>query len=257
MKRIYLLIAISIAIIFFATRILFINKDHTVSQKPTPVDPKNVVFLWDLHEVVFENNIWDWIQIGWQHERKLETIFKLSPQIITFAGKYLLEKIGLTKTQTTSEEIIAAARQAGNQGLIDLTINIGSAYYPIKGTLAIIDELKQRGYTHHIGSNIGTTVFKALKEKFPAIFDRFEVAHIVHYVEGKPVIKKPNPDFYSSFLEMRGLKPENVIFIDDRYPNIRTARSLGINTIHFKNPDQLKESLHHLGISLEQPALAA
>ena len=35
-------------------------------------------------------------------------------------------------------------------------------------------ELSKLGYTHHLGSNIGKTVFDDCTEKFPTIFNLFK-----------------------------------------------------------------------------------
>lgn len=246
---------------FFSVITLYIMHSVSRRQKKEPTlvtlvstNPKEIIFLWDLHEVVFEKNILNWLKIGWYHDRKLQTIFKLSPKIIKIAFTYLFEKIKLIDTQATSEELIVAAKKAGNQGLIDLTINIGCSYQPIAKTVEIINELKQLGYRHHIGSNIGNTVFQAFKKKFPEIFSTFSQAHIVHYVKSEPVIKKPSAQYFTTYLETNNIQPSQVIFIDDRYPNIKAARSLGITSIHFKNSDQLRNDLQKLGFGLERQA---
>ena len=39
-----------------------------------------------------------------------------------------------------------------------------------------------------------------------------------------------------------------VLFIDDLIENIESAKTLGLNTIHYKNYNMLKKELHGLGI---------
>ena len=46
---------------------------------------------------------------------------------------------------------------------------------------------------------------------------------------------KPNPDIYHHCLKGLGAKAEETIFIDDNEDNIKAARSLGINSIHFSD----------------------
>ena len=150
----------------------------------------------------------------------------------------------------TSEELIVAAKKAGNNALVDLIIKISCSYYPIDETVNIINRLKNLGYKQHIGSNIGATVFIEFKRKFSDIFSLFDAEFVVHYVEGKPVIKKPHPQYFTTYLEKHNLKPEQIIFTDDNYQNIKTARSLGMTAMHFKSPAQLRTELQKLGFKL-------
>jgi len=218
----------------------------------TSTHPHKVIFLWDLHEVVFEKDIWNFLRVGWNHNRKLQTIFNLNSEILKVTFKYFLEKLHLSADAMTSEELIAAAKKANNQALVNLAIKVGCSYRPIHKTVSIINELTNLGYTHHIGSNIGATVYEAFKQLYPAIFGLFNAKHIIHYIEGQPVIKKPQPTYFTTYLEKHHLKPEQVVFIDDKYTNVKAAHSMGITTIHFKNPTQLRTTLQKLGFALAE-----
>ena len=222
------------------------KKKHLVS-----THPKDVVFLWDLHRVVFQRKLSDWVKIFWQFDRKLELFSNISLDMFKAAGNFILHKLRLSKQELTSEEFIEIARNTGNDALIELTLQIGNAYTPIIGTVRIINELKKMGYTHYIGSNIGVTMFERFKKVYPEIFDMFSDHHIVHITKNKKVIKKPNPEYYTRYLERFKLEPHKVIFIDDKKTNIDTARKLGFNVILFINPNQLRNELLKLGFNLE------
>jgi HAD superfamily hydrolase (TIGR01509 family) len=43
-------------------------------------------------------------------------------------------------------------------------------------------------------------------------------------------------------------KPECVLFVDDREQNLAPAKAMGMQALHFKSPDSLRESLHGLNL---------
>ena len=58
--------------------------------------------------------------------------------------------------------------------------------------------------------------------------------------------RKPDEEIYLKALKLAGAKPEDSLFIDDVMINIDTARSLGIKTIHYKDPQNLYDELRNL-----------
>lgn len=63
-------------------------------------------------------------------------------------------------------------------------------------------------------------------------------------------IMKPNPEIYQAALNISHRKAEECIFIDDRPQNVEAARQCGMYAIHYVDPDQLRNELAKLGISL-------
>ena len=64
-------------------------------------------------------------------------------------------------------------------------------------------------------------------------------------------LMKPNKEIFEFALNKIKLKPEECLFIDDRYNNILTAKKLGINTIQCKNLTQLKKDILSFSIQLD------
>ena len=64
-------------------------------------------------------------------------------------------------------------------------------------------------------------------------------------------VRKPDEAIYRQVLHITQRRPEECIFIDDRSLNLECARELGMNTIQFKSPAQLKEDLAHSGVPLD------
>jgi len=213
-------------------------------------DPTKTIILWDLHGVVFTRKISEIMTVIWHYDRKLEILKYLDTSLFKLMGAFLLQLLRLTPQEITSEELIATARNANNKPLVELAIQIGSAYFPIEGTLEIIKELNQAGYQQDVGSNIGTTLYNIFKEKYPTIFDYFNHIFIVHYYPGQKIIKKPNKEYFTTYLTDYNIDADNVVFIDDRIANVQAARAVGMHAIHFQNPDQLRATLQDLGIPL-------
>ena len=56
--------------------------------------------------------------------------------------------------------------------------------------------------------------------------------------------RKPEPEIYHKALDVANAKAENSLFIDDLIENIEIARSMDINTIHFKTIENFNSQLN-------------
>ncbi len=63
-------------------------------------------------------------------------------------------------------------------------------------------------------------------------------------------IKKPERGIYEITLNSLVVQPKEAIFIDDKEENIKGAEKVGIKTILFKSPGQLKKELVNFSIKL-------
>ncbi len=61
---------------------------------------------------------------------------------------------------------------------------------------------------------------------------------------------KPDPSIYQRCLDCLKLRPFEVVFIDDREPNVATARLLGIVGLRFQSVERLRTDLANLGIAV-------
>ena len=89
-------------------------------------------------------------------------------------------------------------------------------------------------------------------ETFPVALKKFEFLHWFEgiVVSGTEKTRKPFADIYQITLDRYALNASDSLFIDDNLRNIEAAQALGIQTIHFKNPDQLQEALQLLQIAI-------
>ena len=65
-------------------------------------------------------------------------------------------------------------------------------------------------------------------------------------------VRKPTQRFYSRALGIAQADPATSLFIDDRQQNIAPARGLGMTTILFESPEQLRSDLERV-LQLELP----
>lgn len=92
-------------------------------------------------------------------------------------------------------------------------------------------------------SNTNEVHYDHLQEKYNVARHFNEL--ILSYQVGS---SKPEHTIYKEVLQRSGLPPEDCLFIDDLEQNIKAAKELGINTIHFKGTGDLKDRLSDLGL---------
>ncbi|MDB5285935.1 MAG: family hydrolase [Mucilaginibacter sp.] len=118
---------------------------------------------------------------------------------------------------------------------------LGDAF---EGTVEIFKELKESNkYKIYALTNWSAETFPMAQQKFDFLnwFDGVVVS-------GAEKMRKPTPEFYQILLDRYNVKAQESLFIDDNYRNILAAEKLGINSIHFTSPEQLKEELLKRGI---------
>lgn len=86
-------------------------------------------------------------------------------------------------------------------------------------------------------------------QTFPWAYSTFEFLHLFDgiVVSGDEKTRKPFPEFYKILFDRYGVEPSQALFIDDNIKNIEGAKTVGLNTIHFQSPAQLKAELEHRG----------
>jgi len=115
---------------------------------------------------------------------------------------------------------------------------------PIQDTVEIFRQLKEKDHL----KLYALTNWSA--ETFPVALDKYDFLHWFdgRLVSGEEKTRKPFPEFYDLMLKRFNLKAEETLFIDDNERNVKAAEKLGIQSIHFKNPDQLRKELMEMGM---------
>ena len=80
-----------------------------------------------------------------------------------------------------------------------------------------LDELNQRSPFHH---------------RFDYVFNSFHL--------GKT---KRDPSIFSDICDKLGLKPDEVLFVDDNLDNVKRASNQGLRTVHFNNVSEFEKEL--------------
>jgi len=118
-------------------------------------------------------------------------------------------------------------------------------YCPKEEMFALASAVKEKGYTVGLLSNAEMAAMHFFYEQgYAALFD----PAVFSCAEGT---RKPERRIYEIALERLGTKPHETVFIDDRADFIAGAQQLGIHTIRFESPDQVKRDLVSLSISIE------
>ena len=118
-------------------------------------------------------------------------------------------------------------------------------FQEIHGVRETIERLRRKGFKLGLLSDHSKEWIDYCEKKFDfhklfnSILYSFEVS-----------VCKPNKKVYQLILDRLNAKPKECLFIDDSVRNIKSAKSLGINTIRFQNPEQLKKELASLSINI-------
>ena len=91
-----------------------------------------------------------------------------------------------------------------------------------------------------------------IKSRTDYIKSNFNLSYFIQtFFSNEIRLKKPSKEIFLFALNKIKLEPNECLFIDDTEINIKTAKSLGINTIKCQNLNQLKKELALFSISLD------
>lgn len=117
---------------------------------------------------------------------------------------------------------------------------------PIDGTVDILQTLAATGNYRLLAlTNWSAELFPWARENFPflSIFEDIMVS-------GEVKLKKPDPAIFHLLAKTYELGDfSGCLFIDDSARNVASARALGLDTIHFQSPAQLREELAARGLT--------
>lgn len=114
----------------------------------------------------------------------------------------------------------------------------------INGTVEIFKALKaSEKYKLYALTNWSAETFPIAQQKFDFLneFDGIVVS-------GTEKMRKPDPAFFQILLDRYSLKANEILFIDDNLRNVEAARKMGVDSIRFKNPEDLRAALAERGL---------
>ncbi|MFM8739084.1 MAG: HAD family hydrolase [Cytophagales bacterium] len=115
---------------------------------------------------------------------------------------------------------------------------------PVDGTVEILKQLKEsKKYRLYSLTNWSA-------QTFPWALDNFEFLHWFDgiVVSGVEKTRKPFPEFYQILFDRYQINPAKAIFIDDNHKNVMGAYAVGLPTIHFQSPKELRIELINLAL---------
>jgi 2-haloacid dehalogenase len=115
----------------------------------------------------------------------------------------------------------------------------------IEDSVAVLEELKGKGEKVFAITNFSHEKWTECLIRFPFLqsFDGV-------IVSAHERLLKPDPAIYRVLLERYGLHAEDCIFVDDSEKNVKGARSVGMQELHFVEPIDLRAELRGLGANL-------
>lgn len=132
-----------------------------------------------------------------------------------------------------------AARMARPEAeLRSLFDHVRAALQPIEPTVALLRELRGRGFKLYGLSNMSATIFAYLagRHDFFELFDGIVVSAAVKLL-------KPEPEIYEHLRDRFELDFAESVFIDDMTRNVESARAVGLPAIQFTTTDQVRREL--------------
>jgi epoxide hydrolase-like predicted phosphatase len=107
--------------------------------------------------------------------------------------------------------------------------------------IAHIQRLRQAGYRTGLLSNLWNVARRLWVEVYPFIhlFDGVVISSEVG-------LMKPDPRIYHLAAERLGVAPVETLFIDDFSQNIEGAKAIGMQTVHFTDPEAARQEIARL-----------
>ena len=198
---------------------------------------KNVIF--DLGNVLLDFNPKGYLKSK-VSEEKLDEVFKA---IFNSEEWVMLDRGTITEKEAINNII---NRNSNYKDEINLAFdNWYDLLKPIEDTVEILSSLKEHGYKIYYLSNFHELAFGEVtrKNNFFKLFD----GGVVSYEEK---LIKPEEDIYKLILDRYKLNPSETIFVDDMEANVEGANKLGIKTILFKSPKELRDELNNFIIEI-------
>lgn len=111
------------------------------------------------------------------------------------------------------------------------------------GMRQLVLALQAQGYRTAMISNVIPSRVPLFAEV--GLYTLFDPAVLSCEVE----MAKPQPEIYHYLLDRVNVPVDQCLFIDDKCPNVRAARQLGMHAVHFSSLKQLKGQLSEHGIN--------
>jgi putative hydrolase of the HAD superfamily len=152
-----------------------------------------------------------------------------------------------TLSENAAIERFAARMDRPAAEMRALMQHVKDSLTPLPDSIALLDELAQRGVPLYGLSNMSVPMFALLKSRH----DHWDCFRGI-VISGEVGLVKPDAEIFHHLAQRHDLIPAETVFIDDHLPNIESAGRLGFHPIHFANAEQCRRELAtHLPMGLQ------
>jgi putative hydrolase of the HAD superfamily len=110
---------------------------------------------------------------------------------------------------------------------------------PFPETVALLEELHEKGFNLYVLSNMHYHVFEYLSSAYD-FWPLFAGIVISSHIQSI----KPEPEIFDHLLRVHKLSPQNTLFLDDMAVNVAAAQQKGIATILVGEISQMRDELY-------------
>lgn len=192
---------------------------------------KNIIF--DIGNVLIRFDPTEWLVLNYgQEEDTMEILFR---EVFSSEEWKLLDR-GVISDKEAAQRI--SARIPAYRTHVERILFEWEKFLIREMPVSVyfLKKFKERGYHLYALSNYPQRGFENTEKYYP-FFELFD-GKVVSYAHQE---MKPDHEIYRILLDTYALKPEECVFIDDTLDNIRAAKELGMEGIHFFHNNQLME----------------
>jgi len=203
--------------------------------------PSSTIITFDLHDVVLTMNYREACGLMWRNKRAMCVL------ALHACNPVLLARlVRLWRSNTVIAGYLLMLEQNYPRLIphLPFMVRVANAQQPIPTTINLIRNLKARGYTVHLLSNIGDHLLEELRMRFAEVIDLFDAHHVTQ--REYDYLGKPHAQMFTTYQARYNPENKQVIFIDDKQRNIAAAQQYGMIALRFYNPVQLQHDLEQL-----------
>ena len=166
--------------------------------------------------------------------KDLHAFLGSSPLLVEYESGYI-----------TRQDFYEAIRKAIDfeGALADFGGYFADIFAEIPGTIALHQELRQRGYSTFIFSNTNDLAIEHVRRNFP-FFANF-TGYVLSYEIGG---MKPQSKIYEAVESLTGKRGADLVYIDDRAENIDTGLARGWRAILHESPEKTRATIAQMGL---------
>jgi FMN phosphatase YigB (HAD superfamily) len=206
------------------------------------VSPANTIIIFDLHGVLFKSDVFGMFKLiafspcAWRIFIHFLNPFFLYDLFELHHHKYIFEYYLLFLTK----------KYESLQPCLPLLFRAANLQIPVWKTIELVSQLKNRGYTVHLFSNIGEHLYADLDEQYPDIFRLFDAIYIGS--KENNYRGKPHPLVFYNYIAAHPANGKQRLLIDDKARNIAFARAFNIAGIRYRSAASLQKWFKRHGI---------